>query len=296
MDQSDRAALIERAADLFARLQADPENCQLLAERDAFLAMGETHQNAYATVTKAWVGAGQKPRPNSPKLLFALALLAGLALLATDPLRVALMSDFTSGTKLETVALASGDIALLDAGSALVDRTGQTSREIEILKGAAVFNVDVTGQMFSVIAGDVTVEVLGTTFETALNDEVTTVSVEEGSVRVIHNDNTWQLSPGDRLRIPADGTTSLQAIPLNQIAAWRSGTVNIDGRTFGEVANMLDRRLPGAVLVPSAALRQTIMSGSIDLNDPETALRTLSAASNAQLYALRPLSWLIVRN
>ena len=98
MDQSDRAALIERAADLFARLQADPENCQLLAERDAFLAMGETHQNAYATVTKAWVGAGQKPRTNSPKLLFALALLAGLALLATDPLRVSLMLGFTSGT------------------------------------------------------------------------------------------------------------------------------------------------------------------------------------------------------
>mgnify|MGYP001800934157 CR=1 FL=1 len=296
MAQPNRAVLIECAADLFARVQADPENSEVLAERDAFLALGDAQAHAYATVTKAWVGAGQKQKSNTPKVLLGLALLAGFGVFAAEPLRIALLADIASGALPESVALASGDIALVDAGTALIDRSVQTTREIELLKGAAVFDVDVTGQAFRVIAGDVTVEVLGTTFETALNGDITTVSVEEGSVQVFYNEEKWQLSPGNRLRIPADGQASLQEIPLPQIAAWRSGTVNIEGRTFGEVASMLERRLPGAVQVPSGALRQTPMSGAIDLGDPETALRTLAAASNAQLISLRPLSWLILRN
>ena len=296
MAKPDRAELIEQAADVFARLQADPENRFILNERDAFLHRGDAQTTAYATGTNAWSGAGQKPLSYAPKVLLGLALLAGLGFFAADPLRLAFVADVVSGVSPETVSLASGDIALVDADTALVDHSDQVIREVELLEGAAVFDVDVTGQAFRVIAGAVTVEVLGTTFETALNGNVTTVSVEEGTVQVTYLYETWKLSRGHRLRISAGGDVALQDIPLENVAGWRKGSINIDSLSFEEVSDMLDRRLPGSVYVPNGSLRRTIMSGTIDLNDPETALKTLAVSSDARLVPVSPWSWVILRN
>lgn len=246
-----------------------------------------------------WPGPGRAParaaapRRRLPVVGLAIALLASAILLA-EPARLYLQADVTTRQQSRAIALASGDRAILDADTALADTTGGDRRQVTLLDGAALFEVARDGRSFVVSVGDLTVEVLGTTFETAMIHDTVTVSVREGRVRVVAGDRNWTLAAGDRLLWSKDGGGALDTIDPADVAIWQSGRFVADGLSFAQVADVIDRRLPGRVVVGGAGLAASRVSGTINLDDPELALAALAATRGARILSIPVLGKIIL--
>lgn len=294
MPDKDREALISEAADIYVRLREDIENSALLSERDAFLSRGDTEREVYAQVQRAWEGVGRKPGPNKPVIVSCLFGLLAAGYFGFEPIRNAILADFTTGTSVQQVALASGDSATLDADTAIADDTDGPVRRISLYAGAALFTVEKDARAFVVSAGDVTIQVLGTTFEASQIGETTVVSVSEGVVQVTIEDRAWELTAGDQLQWSPSTGAAMKEVDAASVALWRADRFVADGLTFAQVAEVIDRRLRGSVYIRNDALANSRISGTINLQNPELALEALAASRNARVVSLGPVGWLLL--
>lgn len=273
----------QEAANILRRLDYDPEDAQALDARDAYIARGAEEKATFEKMARAFAAAPKELRRRDRKYSFALvgALLASLYL-AYEPARISLLADFATERATATIALASGDLTVLDAASALRDDSHDDVRAVDLLKGAGFFDVETSEQRFVVTAGDVRAEALGTEFEVArLGDDVL-VTVAEGTVRVSHAGQDTLVDVGQQLRVSETGDT-LRDIEAEAIADWRGDRLTMDGLSFGEVASLIGRRLPGATLVFNRSLAQEPMVGVLDLSSPENALEILAATGGAKV-------------
>lgn len=295
MPDQEKSKIAEEAADLFLRMQSDPENAQLIAERDAFLARGATEKKAYDAVQRAWSGV----KPSKPKNKFALvlfaALLGGLALASADPLQTYLLADYTTKRTPDTVAVPTGDRIDLDASTALRDLSDEDARKYTVLDGAAVFDVASETRPFLVELGPVTVRVTGTVFETAHQSDGFAVSVIEGSVEVTLDQQTWHVSDGMGFAWSEEMGPRVETLPPQSIATWRQGRLIATGMSFADVVDVIDRRLPGQVWITNGSLGAQPVSGIIDLSDPALALRTLVLSQGARATSIGPFGKIIHR-
>ncbi|MEM0944264.1 MAG: hypothetical protein AAGI70_09980, partial [Pseudomonadota bacterium] len=55
------------------------------------------------------------------------------------------------------------------------------------------------------------------------------------------------------------------------------------GMNVAEVVEILDRRLPGEIILWNSDLGDIQVAGTLDLSRPEDALRTLASASGAEV-------------
>ena len=195
------------------------------------------------------------------------------------------MADFQSGYSAQDIVLASGDRAVLDAHTAVSDDTEANTRRVTLIEGAAVFDVDQETRSFVVSAGDVTIEVLGTTFEALRMNDTVAVAVEEGRVRIRVVDASWTLNAGDQLIWSEASGGVVSQIEMDAVAPWRNRRFVADGLTFSEVATVIDRHLPGRIVITSAALAEARVLGTINLEDPKRALDALVAAKGARVIS-----------
>ncbi|MEM8793731.1 MAG: FecR domain-containing protein [Pseudomonadota bacterium] len=285
----ERARIVEEASDIFVRLQNDPENESLIRKRAEFLARGEAEREAWAYLLKAWKGTARKRRPKPPLIVALLGIVAAAAYFLSEPLYVAALADHSTRYEKSRVALASGDTADLDAATAIIDETQGAERRVKLLRGAAFFDVETDGRPFLVEAGDVIITVTGTAFEAARIDEAVLVSVAKGSVDVSFDGRTWNLDEGSHLIWSPDEDAAVNLIDPQDVASWRADRFTANGIPFRQVAAIIDRRLPGEVVVLDETLARSEIAGTIDLRDPMLALRTLAAARSASLVAAPPL-------
>ncbi|MEM6354204.1 MAG: FecR domain-containing protein [Pseudomonadota bacterium] len=286
--------VLERAVQLFLRLRDRPDDHAILAERDAFLARGPAERAAYKKAQNAW-RATSRPRRGGPlKLILLIAAAGAGAMLLAEPIRIATLADLSTSREPEGTRLASGDAVTLDAGSALVDESGDGDRDVELLRGAAYFDVAPDGRPFLVSVDDVEIEVLGTTFEVAVIEDEVAVTVGEGEVELRTDGASRQLDAGDRLARTDDGALSVTEVDLDDVATWRRGQLIVDGMTVAQVAAVIDRHLPGQIVILDSALAEARVAGTFDLENPLNALRTLAAIHGATVYAAPPLMTVII--
>lgn len=161
----DQEALIREAAKLVIRLNEDPVNAQALKDRDVFLARGEAEREAFAkTVRTVKIGARRSP-PNTSVIAAFMLLAASAFYFGYEPLRVAMLADWRTKSSTAEIRLSSGDVAHLDASSAIIDKTDGAVRRVGVLHGGGFFDVDISVQPFEVDAGPLTAAALGTAFE-----------------------------------------------------------------------------------------------------------------------------------
>ena len=285
MLEDQREILMREAADIFLRLREDPDNVELQARRDAFCARGTQENNAYLELVKTWKASGVM---HAPKTLRSVVLVAcgllGLGYITYEPMRIALLADVSSrNAPLQTI-LASGDKALLAADSALIDKTDGLGRDVTLLEGAAYFDVKSDARPFSIQIGEVTVRVVGTTFETAIVDEAVTISVVTGRVNVTHENESWDLSAGDHFTWMSKQAVSLEQRAISDMATWRGDRLIVDGMTLGQAAAIIERRLIGPVFFTTDRLRNTRVTGNLDLTEPLVALRLLAETGGGRVY------------
>lgn len=288
MPDARETQLIREATDIFLRLRDKPDAPGLQQERDAFLARGEAERLAYKKMLQAW--AVTEPKKSAGPSTLPSFILAGLIVaggyFAYEPVRIAYFADFSTRLETKTGQLASGDEVVIDATSALIDNTSSTSRNVTLLRGAAYFDVVSDGRPFVVTLGKMRVQVTGTSFEVSQFGDGGSVAVTEGSVDVAVGDRTWQLVAGRQFSWEEDTGARVTDIDITNAAGWRDNILVADGMTFGQVVSALDRRLPGEVLITSAALSQTPIVGTFDLSEPNASLDLLTALTGSKATTL----------
>ena len=288
--------LLDEAAEIFLGLRSAPKDPALLNERDEFLKRGQAERDAYSRIARAWAASGQKPRVwRPPSIAVAMLVFIGaIAYFSSPQIRLLLLADHITGLEPQRIELSTGDIVDLDASSALADNANTNTRNISLLRGAAFFTVQNEARSFIVIAGDVTVEALGTAFEISFLDDEVAVATYEGQVKIIADGYTWQLNPGERFVRSDSNEAAVTPVELSGIASWRGDRLVADGMTFAQVAAVLDRRLTGEVVVFADALRNSRVTGSFDLQQPMSALRLLAATRGAHISNLQPVVTVIL--
>lgn len=150
----------------------------------------------------------------------------------------------------ETVSLPDGSVVQLNANTTLeldADWKDGAVRRVW-LSGEAYFQVEEkpkTGSRFQVITNDLTVEVLGTTFNVHSRGEQTEVFLEEGSVRLDLAADTPQerrLAPGQMLtyskamnKILDNGSAS-----ADLTISWKDGLLKFDKTPMREVLQQVE--------------------------------------------------------
>lgn len=285
MSDERQEKLTREAADIFLRLRDDPENSELQSARDTFRARGQIEREIYDELAKTWKASGimQAPKTLRSIILIASALI-GAATLAYTPLKVTLLADLQTGSNPLQTSLVSGDGVHLDADTALIDNTDSRVRAVAILEGAAFFEVENEARPFAVKLGDIRVTVVGTAFEAALIDNAVLVSVAEGEVEVRLDDQVWALTANTQFtwsEARGGSVTSRQGV---NIATWRANRLVVDGLTMGQAVAIIERRLAGSVVFTNAFLRNTRVSGNLDLSDPLAALRILAETGGGRVF------------
>lgn len=293
MENTEYQALVREATRLFLTVRADPKDpakrnaCREFAERSP------DHSEILARVERVHTAAGQRPATPLWGWVLALVLFGLAGWTFYEPLRIMALADYRTMRAPVPFDLSSGDRTILDAGSAIVDMSDAETRHIEILRGAVFFDVQADDRPFVVDSGGISVRVVGTAFEVSALDATTLIAVTEGVVEVTSRTREWTLGAGDRLRLK-DADALQDVIDLQAVAPWRQDQLIADGMTFGELAAIIDRRLPGPVLVPSDALANTVVSGGVSLQDPLNALRILAATEGARVLSVPRLGTIIL--
>lgn len=205
-----------------------------------------------------------------------------------QPLQILALADFRTQLARDNVALASGDAAKMDGSSALIDRTEGEERRVELMRGAALFDVSSDGRPFIVSVGDLSVRVLGTSFETAFFGDEVSVSVREGTVEVEDGADVWTLSAGDRLYW-SEALVTLESVQPSSVASWSSDRLSMDGMSLWQVAEVIERRMPGRIVIIGEDLGQSKVTGSLDLSLPGLSLQALISPFEGRVRSITPL-------
>ncbi len=212
----------DEAVEWVLLLREDPDDPDLRARFDAWLAASPLNAAAWADTAHAYdragdarpafappvrtaedrpvlpVGpvprarpAGRRPRASgrrmpSPRALVAAAVAACLALAAAPGVLLRVEADHLTGTaEVGDVALADGSAVSLAPGSAIAVTYAGNRRQVRLLKGEALFDVrHDPSRPFYVEAGGITTMVLGTAFDVRLDAGAATTRVVRGKVRV----------------------------------------------------------------------------------------------------------------
>lgn len=139
--------------------------------------------------------------------------------------------------------LPDGSQITMDAKTSMNIKYYANKREVILHEGQVLFKVAKdASKPFTIMSGSTSIEVVGTQFEVKKLDKTTTVSVEEGIVKIGHiaNVNTkpqiiTRLYKGEKVILKNDGKIEfLGDTPIGQIATWRNGEIIFSNTTLQE--------------------------------------------------------------
>ncbi|EWH11700.1 Iron-dicitrate sensor, membrane component [Catenovulum agarivorans DS-2] len=317
----DKQAIFEQAAE-WAEI-VDELTEQQQQELQLWLAADPAHQQAYekcmAILHSQELSYALQSLPNQiskktadkPRFLFTkkqllgscclalLALCASIFTLKTSPEMVPIVAATPTDehNQSQQIALPDGSVMTLAGETQLTFNQQQKVRNVILDKGESLFAVEhiADDQPFYVHAGEVRVQVTGTTFSVDKNDYSTQVIVVEGSVVVGANKQQVVLTAGQSVEVIngkiADKIIYPQAIQHHLQANW----LDAQQMSLGAVIAKLDRKLTEQISLEDPSLMAMSVNGRFNLNQPKQTLKMLALASNLRL-AEYPGHILIRRN
>jgi transmembrane sensor len=191
----------------------------------------------------------------------------------------------------KVIALQDGSVVTLNTASEIRVRYSEALRSVELVRGEALFDVSKNkARPFVVIAGDMTVRVVGTSF-TVRNLETAPVEVlvREGVVDVFNSRansaparitaNTMaQAGQGETVQITA------RPIPVAQVQrqmAWQNGQIAFEGETLAQAASAFSRYSDTRIVIADPALAREEIAGLFKATDPVGFAKTIAISLNA---------------
>ena len=201
------------------------------------------------------------------------------------------MPDLEKITKEGTWAkmnFSDGSFIHMNAGSKLVYPRQFASEERTVsLDGEAYFNIKhEIARPFFIKAKDVTIEVLGTSFDVKAydNEGVISVTVETGRVKVDLNKNSDKsiyLSKDQKLEYkPATGSYQVIDVEASRELSWRNGILYFDQTPFVEVKHTIERWYGVHITVGDTAIINKRISGEHKNENLVSVLEALKYALN----------------
>lgn len=219
-------------------------------------------------------------------------LLGGLGLNQSERLLLPLLADHrTASGEVRSLTLADGSEVTLDSASAIRLDYSAGQRRIELLAGAAIFQVaPQADRPFVVEASGGSTQALGTRFVVQREAGAgALVGVLEHAVQVKAADQQRRLQEGGSLRYDATGLHDA-TLDLQHVTSWQRGLLVFDRQPLGQVIEQLNRYRPGYILVASDAIAQREVSGVFRLDALDDALATLTREMHVQHRELMGVS------
>ncbi|MDP4026644.1 FecR domain-containing protein [Methylobacterium sp. NEAU 140] len=292
----------ERAAFWVVRLSS-PDATD--ADRRAFetwRGADQAHSEAYAEM-EAWRhAAGRVPDPRARKCkmptgLVVLAVLLGLTGLVgheaglIDRLRADAWTDIGD---IESMALPDGSRAVLNTDTALALRFTTEARDIDLLRGEAMFEVVPDRDRPFVVRGDgLRVRAVGTRFFVRANGSAEPVGVVEGRVDASMSAERVTIGAGEVALRGADGRLEVERGDVARATAWRDGKLVVSGKPLAEIVTELNRYRRGRIVLLGDVLGAQRFSGALDLRDTDGALDVLTATMGLRITRLTPFLVLV---
>jgi len=190
------------------------------------------------------------------------AATAGIAALAMPRIEKWWRSDFSTGIGEQAeFVLPDGSVAMLNTDSAIAVDFRDDLRLVELIAGEAEFRVQPsTTSLFRVAALRGNSDALGTQFSVRVVDDLATVTVIEGQVRVSGPANPTEINTallaGVELRAsdqtsygPGESPRLIRQVDTELELAWRSGRLIFEGQPFSAALAEIGRYLPERIVV-----------------------------------------------
>ena len=159
------------------------------------------------------------------------------------------------------------------------------------LNGEAFFEVKrlpESGEIFQVTTQDLTVTVLGTSFNVNARNDQTKVFLEEGLVEleiVDADDEIIQMKPGDLItysRKEKKLKENRHNVSVLENASWKDGALIFNETPLGEALFEIEDIYGIHLIIQSDELRKEQITGGVPIRDLKVTLETLS-----QVYGIR---------
>lgn len=172
--------------------------------------------------------------------------------------------------------LADGSAVTLNTDTAIRSAFSDKIRRVELLRGEALFDVAKDpARPFVVVAGDVRVRAVGTSFTVRTRaDGQVDVIVREGVVEV------WRGTDGKPVRLAAAHAVQVAnaggivpatvgATAVDRALAWRQGQIDLDGMTLGQAAAEFARYSDRRIVIDDPRVASLKMTGLFSASDPD---------------------------
>lgn len=300
-----------RHEDAYARAAALSSALDELSRDDLDIDVYSTIQdNIPSALFKAWRGLRNSRPIQAAAATVAVAAITLIVLPhvlkpTASPVEQASIPPVAFETKIGEVRefeLADSSKVVLGAATEIVFSTTNRSRNVELIRGAAFFDVAPDpDKPFKVIAHDLTATVLGTQFDVRLSGDTTRVSVAEGRVEVRHpmriegeplNFETrrlvksgFQIAATDRSGLQS--TTTLDAA---RIAEWRDGRLVYESATLSEFVADANRYTDASIsFAPGSEFASRLkISGAFNATDITGMLAALETIHPLKIVRIKP--------
>jgi transmembrane sensor len=322
---SDIPALIEEAADWFARKRSGKMTAEELQALHVWLTRSPDHAAAFQEVASAWDVAGavrsdpeiltareQARRARPPgwragiAAAVAVAVLGGWSALGSGgyvPAPTFLTGGeqtFRTGVgQTATVRLRDGSLVTLDTDTVLRAKETDDRRMLRLAKGQAFFKVakDKT-RPFTVAAGDKLVTATGTAFSVRLQQKAVEVTLVEGRVRVEDAAPAVQLArnaprfseatemnPGSKLVAAEDRNWTLDKVDPDKATSWLEGQLIFEDRPLAEAAAELNRYSAKKIIIRDPAIAGAKIVSVVKAGDVDGFVRVVTTAGFARVVS-----------
>jgi transmembrane sensor len=191
--------------------------------------------------------------------------------------------------EIRRVPLADGSVMTMNSGSELAVRMHGKARSVALAQGEAWFDVAKDAERpFVVAARKVKAQAIGTAFSVRMRDDAVEILVNEGVVEAWSDDAAFRrirLEAGQRALVGDDAAIKLepeQASSVDRALAWRSGMIDLDGKTLQQAADEFNRYNDRKIIVADPVIGAAQIDGVFRINDPEgfaIAVRNILGAS-----------------
>ncbi len=181
------------------------------------------------------------------------------------------------------VRLPDGSLVFLNAASSLkypISFTRLKQRRVE-LKGEGYFEVAKDkAHPFIVKTDKQEVEVLGTHFNINAypDDQTTSTTLLEGSVRVTANSIPRFLSPGQQAILSKDGKVDLKQADMELAVAWKNNEFMFEGETIEHIMKMVERWYDVEIIYQGPKPTEKFVGGVSRFDHVSKVLRLLESA------------------
>ncbi|WP_236974643.1 FecR family protein [Membranihabitans maritimus] len=279
----------------------------------AFEKKGISRQQIEVARVKFWEAVDSDPVKSEPAKIFPIfrrwvsyAAAIALVVFSTWGVYNLLLSGPSADIISEEIVDQVREIALPDSTIVTLNTNSKISYDFEeaknlravILEGEAFFNVTKLNvnnkpQKFEVKTKDLTVSVLGTSFNVDEGPLGTTVVLEEGSIELRLEGQTTSIlmEPGDKIVYSREeGIIDERLVSPENYSSWKNGVLTLDGKNLGEVSNWLERRYN--IEIDIAEDRKNIgLSGSVSTEELSEAIKAISLAAGVESTQINNEKW-----